>query len=101
MPNEPADDPSSASDAAGSGFDDGLLSDLFVNVVPIAIIAALALAFPILSPLGGGGDPLVLFHGALIAGIVLVSVVAGWAISREDAPLEGAGRRGDRDADRE
>jgi hypothetical protein len=70
-------------------FDGELLSDLFVNAVPIAIIAAFVLMFGLLSP-AGEGDPLVLFHGALVAGVVLVSVVSGWLIRREDSPLEGS-----------
>jgi hypothetical protein len=79
-----------------------LLSDLFVNVVPIAIIAAFVLMFGLLSPASGSGDPLLLFHGALIGGIVLVSVVAGWVISREDSALQGSAANdydGESDAD--
>jgi hypothetical protein len=78
------------SNAGRSGFDRQLLSDLFVNVVPIAIIAAFVLMFGLFSSGGAGGDPLLLFHGALIGGVVLISVVAGWVISREDSPLEGS-----------
>jgi len=71
-----------------------LLSDLFVNVVPIGIILVFVLVFTVLSPLGGdGGDPLLLFHTALITGVVLVSVAAGWVIRREDAPLRGSAAR--------
>ncbi|SEP22852.1 hypothetical protein SAMN05216388_10492 [Halorientalis persicus] len=77
-------------DSDRSGFDRQLLSDLFVNVVPIAIIAAFVLMFGLFSSGGEGGDPLLLFHGALIGGVVLVSVVAGWIISGEDSPLEGS-----------
>ncbi|MFB6127541.1 MAG: DUF6684 family protein [Halolamina sp.] len=80
-------------DAERSGFDAGLLSDLFVNAVPIVIIAAFVVAFGFLSPVGGRGDPLVLFHGALVGGVVLVSVVAGWVIARQDDPLEGSAAR--------
>lgn len=70
------------------------LSDLFVNVVPIAIILVFVLLFTVLSPLDSdGGDPLVVFHTALIAGVVLVSVAAGWVIHREDAPLQGSAAR--------
>ncbi|WP_424019071.1 DUF6684 family protein [Halorientalis pallida] len=78
------------SNTGRSGFDRQLLSDLFVNVVPIAIIAAFVLLFGLFSSGGVGGDPLLLFHGALIGGVVLVSVVAGWVISGEDSPLEGS-----------
>ena len=80
----------SGADADPSDFDRELLSDLFVNVVPIAIIAVFVLMFGLLSPANGSGDPLLLFHGGLIGGIVLVSVVAGWLISGEDGPLEGS-----------
>jgi hypothetical protein len=73
-----------------------VLSDLLVNVVPIGIILVFLFVFTVLSPLGGdGGDPLVLFHGALIGGVVLVSAVAGWVIRQEDAPLQGSAARDD------
>lgn len=65
-----------------------LLSDLSVNAVPIAIIAAFVLGFVVLS--GSDHDPLLVFHAALIGGVLLVSAVAGWAVAREDAPLEGS-----------
>lgn len=84
------DGPSENTDSSADQqrFDSQLLSDLFVNVVPIAIIAAFVLMFGLLSP--AGGDPLLLFHGALIGGVVLVSIVAGWVISNEDGELEGS-----------
>jgi len=83
---EGPDDDSTESD----GLDRQLLSDLSINVVPIAIIAVFVLIFTVFSPSGGDSDPLLLFHGALVVGIVTVSAVAGWVISREDAPLEGS-----------
>ena len=82
-------DASSDSTAAG-GIDTEILSDLFVNAVPIAIIAAFVLGFGLLSPDRAGGDPLVFFHGALIAGVVLVSYVAARVVGRQEAPLEGS-----------
>lgn len=88
---ERGDDPSETPDSSGERWLDGeLLSDLFVNVVPIAILVAFVAAFALRSPGAGESDPLLLFHAALIGGIVLVSVVAGWVIRREDAPLEGS-----------
>jgi len=69
-------------------FDGALLSDLSVNAVPIAILVALVAAFAALSP--GESAPLLLFHGALIAGVVVVSAVAAWAIRRADGPLRGS-----------
>ncbi|RXK49164.1 DUF6684 family protein [Halorientalis pallida] len=89
-------------DPSWAGFDRQLLSDLFVNVVPIAIIAAFVVMFGLFSSGGEGGDPLLLFHGALIGGVVLVSIVAGWVISGEDSPLEGSVAGGyDSESDRE
>jgi len=92
---EPPDSTEPAADSTpdSSGHSDGivngqLVSDLFVNVVPIAIIAAFVLMFGLLSP--GGDDPLLFFHGALIVGVVLVSAVAAWIIHGEDSPLEGS-----------
>lgn len=69
-------------------FDKQLLSDLSVNVIPIIIIAAFVLVFALISP--ENGDPLLLFHAALVGGVVLVSAVAGWVISREDGELDGS-----------
>lgn len=92
-----------APDATGEddrrGLDGQLLSDLSVNLVPIVIIIAFTLLFLALAP-GDVGDTVLLFHGALIGGVVLVSLVAGWAIRRKQAPLEGsAARRYDEDRD--
>lgn len=75
------------------GFDRRLLSDLSVNVVPIAIIAVFTLLFVVAWPADGIGDSVLLFHGALVGGVVVVSVVAGWAITRKRAPLEGSAAR--------
>jgi hypothetical protein len=75
------------------GFDRQLLFDLSVNVVPIGIIAVFTLFFVVLSPTGGVGDSVLLFHGALIGGVVLVSVIAGWVIKKMDSPLEGSAAR--------
>ncbi|MEZ3145584.1 DUF6684 family protein [Halobaculum sp. MBLA0143] len=89
-------------DDGDSGADDGdgtdavgLVSDLSVNVIPILILAVFVSLFWVWSPLGGeGGDPLLLFHAALIVGVVAVSAVAGWVIRKQDQPLQGtAGRR--------
>jgi hypothetical protein len=88
---ERGDDPSETADSDGKRWVDAqLLSDLFVNAVPIAILVAFVAAFALRSPGGGESDPLLLFHAALIGGIVLVSVVAGRVIRREDGPLEGS-----------
>ena len=88
----PATDAPETAGSSAEGRDSGerLLSDLFVNAVPIAIIAAFVLLFGLLSPVSGRTDPLLGFHAALVGGIVLVSAVAGWVISREDEPLQGS-----------
>ena len=86
---DPTTDSTPDATEPSDGIVDGqLLSDLFVNVVPIAIIGAFVLMFGLLSP--GGDDPLLFFHGALIVGVVLVSAVAAWIIRSEDSPLEGS-----------
>lgn len=87
---EHADDerPTDQESEPASHVDRQLLSDLSVNVIPIIIIAAFVLIFGLLSP--ESGDPLLLFHGVLIGGVVLVSAVAGWVISREDGELDGS-----------
>lgn len=84
-------DPPAAPDEQG-GVDRDLLSDLSVNVVPIGIIAAFTLLV-VFWPPGGASDSVLLFHGALVGGVVLVSVVAGWAIKRLGSPLEGSAAR--------
>ncbi len=90
---------SSDSKRSAGGFDGRLLSDLAVNVIPIGIIVALTGVMVVFSP-GGAGESVLLFHGALIAGVVVVSVVAGWAVGRLGSPLEGsAGRRYDTESD--
>jgi hypothetical protein len=87
------DDP----DASGDGSETAatLLSDLSVNAVPILILGVFVSLFWVWAPLGcEGGDPLLLFHVALVVGVVAVSAVAGWVIRRQDQPLQGsAGRR--------
>ena len=81
--------------------DRALLSDLSVNGIPIGILVALTAVVVVFSP-GGAGDSVLLFHAALIGGVVLVSVVAGVAIRRLGSPLEGsAGRSYDAESDRE
>jgi hypothetical protein len=100
MPGE--SEPADREGDDGADDERGLLSDLFVNAVPIAILAAFVAMFALLSPGSGESDPLLLFHGALVVGIVLVSAVAGWVIRREDAPLQGsAADVSDGDGDRE
>lgn len=66
------------------------LSDLLVNAVPIGIIVAFVLMFGLASSGGAGGDPLLLFHGALIVGVVLVSYVSARVIAGTGAPLTGS-----------
>jgi hypothetical protein len=90
---------SSDPERSASGFDGRLLSDLAVNAIPIGIIVALTAVMVVFSP-GGAGESVLLFHGALIVGVVAVSVVAGWAVGRLGSPLEGsAGRRHDTESD--
>ena len=90
---DPDDDPPTRSDREERrGFDTQLLSDLSVNVVPIGIIVAFTLLV-VVAPAGEVGGSVLLFHAALIGGVVLVSVVAGWAITRLDSPLEGSASR--------
>ena len=92
---------SSGQDGGQDGPDGDLLSDLSVNAAPIGIIVAFTLVVVVFSP-GGAGDSVLLFHGALIGGVVVVSAVAGWAIRRGDSPLEGsAGRSNDTSSERE
>lgn len=90
---DPDDDsPAGADREEQRGFDTQLLSDLSVNVVPIGIIVAFTLLV-VVAPAGEAGDSVLLFHAALIGGVVLVSVVAGWAITRQGSPLEGSAAR--------
>jgi hypothetical protein len=90
---DPDDDAPASSDREEQrGFDTQLLSDLSVNVVPIGIIVAFTLLV-VVAPAGGAGDSVLLFHAALIGGVVLVSVVAGWVITRQGSPLEGSAAR--------
>ncbi|WP_246983746.1 prolipoprotein diacylglyceryl transferase [Halorientalis marina] len=90
---EPPTDEAASSDATASDstvFDRETLSDLLVNAVPIGIILAFVLMFGLASPSESGGDPLVLFHAALVAGVVVVSYVAARVISGTGAPLTGS-----------
>lgn len=72
------DSPSEATDPGTDEgrFDAGLPSDLFINVVLIAIVAAFVLLLALFAPGGEGSDSLRL-HSALLGGIVLVSIVVG------------------------
>lgn len=78
------------SPARGGVFDRQTLSDLFVNAVPICIMAALLVGFSLLSP-GSGGEPLLGMHLALIGGVVLVSYVAARAIAGDEQTLQPDG----------
>jgi len=97
------DDSPAAPDRDGrSEFDGELLSDLSVNVIPIGIIAVFTLLFVVFWPSSGVGDSVLLFHAALVCGVVVVSVVAGWAIRRLGSPLEGSASRSyDTESERE
>jgi hypothetical protein len=64
------------------------LSDISINAVPIVIIAAFVLKFGLLGP--GGDDPLILFHVALVVGVVVVSCVSARIIRGEREPLQGS-----------
>jgi hypothetical protein len=88
----PTDEAASSDATASDGtvFDRETLSDLLVNAVPIGIILAFVLMFGLASPSESGGDPLVLFHAALVAGVVVVSYVAARVISGTGAPLTGS-----------
>jgi len=98
----PDDDPPAGSDREEQrGFDAQLVSDLSVNVVPIGIIVAFTFLI-VVAPAGEVGGSVLLFHTALIGGVVLVSVVAGWAITGLDSPLEGSASRSyDTESDRD
>ena len=99
---DPDDDsPAGAGREEQRGVDTELLSDLSVNVVPIGIIVAFTLLV-VVAPAGEVGGSVLFFHAALIGGVVLVSVVAGWAITRQRAPLEGSAARSyDEESDRD
>ena len=104
MPREtdPDDDSPAGSDwDEQRGFDRRLLSDLSVNVVPIGIIVAFTLLV-VFVPAGEASDSVLLFHAALVGGVVLVSVVAGGGITRQNSPLEGSAARSyDTESDRD
>ncbi len=98
---DPDDSPTAPDREERRGFDGQLLSDLSVNVVPIAIIVAFTLLV-VVAPAGEAGDSVLLFHAALICGVVLVSAVAGWAIASQRSPLEGSVARSyDGESDRD
>jgi len=68
-------------------FDGRTLSDLFVNLVPVAIIAAFVVLFSALPLYGEGAEPLLAFHAAIVAGVALVSYVAARAIAGDERLL--------------
>lgn len=95
-PSEGADDDPSDSperSAVRDTVDGQLVSDLSVNAIPIGIILAFTAVVVVFSPTDEVGGSVLLFHGALIGGVVLVSGVAGWTIRRLGAPLEGSAAR--------
>ena len=69
-------------------FDRQILSDLFVNAVPILILAVLLVGFQLLAP-GSGGEPLLFMHLALVGGVVLVSYVAARVVANAEGELRG------------
>ena len=73
------------------------LSDLFVNAVPILIMAVLLVGFTVLTP--GSSEPLLAMHLALVGGVVLVSYVAARAIASADGPLRGPNADSENDGD--
>lgn len=75
-------------DDSGRVFDQGMLSDLFVNAVPILIMGALLVGFQLLAP-GSGGEPLLGMHLALVGGVVVVSYVAARVIAGTGEELQG------------
>ncbi|MFC6787285.1 DUF6684 family protein [Halobaculum halobium] len=82
-----ADD--SRSEPDRSVFSGGTLSDLFVNAVPVAMLVAFVVGFGVLAPGNLDSDPLLGFHAALIAGVVLVSAVAARAVVAGGGDLDG------------
>jgi hypothetical protein len=77
-------------------FDGRTLSDLFVNLVPVAIIAAFVGLFSLLPLYGSGSEPLLAFHAAIVLGVALVSYVAARAIAGDERRLELQGGVPDR-----
>ena len=77
-------------------FDGRTLSDLFVNLVPVGIIAAFVVLFSALPLYGEGAEPLLGFHAAIVAGVALVSYVAARAIAGDERRLELQGSVPDR-----
>lgn len=84
-----ASDADVVSDAETGVFSRRTLSDLFVNAVPIAMLAAFVVGFGVLAPGGFDSEPLLGFHGALVAGVILVSYVAARAVSAAGGDLDG------------
>ncbi|MXR43336.1 hypothetical protein GRX01_18615 [Halobaculum sp. WSA2] len=88
-----ADAPDAADDdgteTSGSVFSGRTLSDLTVNAVPVAMLVAFVVGFGVLAPGDLDSDPLLGFHAALIAGVVLVSAVAARAVVRAGGELDG------------
>jgi hypothetical protein len=68
-------------------FDGRTLSDLFVNLVPVCIIAAFVALFSALPLYGSGSEPLLAFHAAIVGGVALVSYVAARAIAGDERRL--------------
>jgi hypothetical protein len=77
-------------------FDGRTLSDLFVNLVPVAIIAVFVGLFSALPLYGSGSEPLLAFHAAIVLGVALVSYVAARAIAGDERRLEPQGSVPDR-----
>ncbi len=71
-----------------SVFDRQMLSDLFVNAVPVVILGVLLVGFQLLTP-GSGGEPLLGMHLALVGGVVVVSYVAARVIANAEGELRG------------
>ncbi|QZY00431.1 DUF6684 family protein [Halobaculum rubrum] len=76
-------------ETAGSVISGRTLSDLTVNAVPVAMLVAFVVGFGMLAPGDLDSDPLLGFHAALIAGVVLVSAVAARAVVRAGGDLDG------------
>jgi len=84
-----ADGTDDSTESARSVFSSRTLSDLTVNAIPIAMLVAFVVGFGMLAPGDLDSDPLLGFHAALIAGVVLVSAVAARAVVRAGGDLDG------------
>jgi len=84
-----ADDAGTGPTGGGRVFFGRTLSDLTVNAVPVAMLVAFVVGFGVLAPGDLDSDPLLGFHAALIAGVVLVSAVAARAVVRAGGDLDG------------